>query len=230
MPTPSNTPVATVVPGDITIDGSFTDWAGHAFISDPFDDQDDGSEYDLHELYWANNLNEEINYHMIKRHTEDGAPFDGSNGQDKHGKFILYIDGNNDGDFTGSSDRLVEIKHEPKKQGRVKVKVREADDSSVISDSGWIESGETKGEGGLRVEFALSWADLGISLGDVIRMYVISYNESVSDPEVQDRMPDSGDVQWSPASIFGPVLLGVITGFGILAIWWFRGRRVWNSG
>ena len=229
-PTPTNTPVATPPAGSITIDASFSDWSGQAFVSDPFNDQDSGNQYDLHELYWANNLNEEVNYHMIKRHTNDGDPFDGSNEQDKDGKFILYIDGNNDGDFFSSSDRHIEIKHEPDNGGRVKVKVRQAHNNGVISDSGWNNWGETEGEGGLRLEFALSWADLGISLGDVIRMYLISYKGKVGTPDLKDRLPDSGDVQWSPASIFGPVLLAIITGFGILVIWWFRGRRSWTSG
>ncbi len=230
IPTPTNTPVPTPPAGAITIDGSFDDWIGQAFISDPYDDQDSGQEFDLHELYWANNLNEEVNYHMIKRYTTDGDPFDGDNEQKKDGKFMLYIDTNNDGVFTGSVDRKVEIKHKPRWGGRVKVKVRQADNNNVISDSGWNNWGETKGEGGLRLEFALSWDDLGISLGDVIRMYVISYKGGVGNPNVRDRLPDSGDVQWSPASIFGPVLLAIVTGFGIFVIWWFRGRRTWTSG
>jgi hypothetical protein len=233
VPTPTNTPVATPPAGAITVDGSFNDWPGQAFISDSCVDQDDGDQkYDLHELYWANNLNEEVNYHMIKRHTDDNAcgPFDGDNEQEKDGKFILFVDTNNDGVFTGSVDRKVEIKHEPDNNGRVKLKVRQADNDDVISDSGWNNWGETEGEGGLRLEFALSWDDLGISLGDVIRMYVISYKGKVGDPDLKDRLPDSGDVQWSPASIFGPVLLAIITGFGILVIWWFRGRKTWISG
>ena len=230
IPTPVNTPVVPLAAGAITIDGSFGDWGGQAFISDPFDDNEGDDKHDLHEFYWANNLNQQVNYHMIKRHTKDGAPFDGTNGQDKDGKYILLIDGNNDGDFGGPEDRLVEIKYEPKKQGRVRVKVRRADNTSVISTTDWNNWGETKGEGGLRMEFGLDWDDLDISLGDVIRMYVISYDGNVNDPNVRDRLPDSGDIQWSPASIFGPVLLGIITGFGILVIWWVRGRRIWNSG
>ncbi|MCZ6538981.1 MAG: hypothetical protein O6922_04045 [Chloroflexi bacterium] len=230
VPTPINTPMPPPPSGIVTIDGSFGDWSGQAFISDLFEDQDGDEKYDLHELYWANNLNEEINYHMIKRHTEDGDPFDGDNGQDNDGKFVLFIDGNNNNVFTDSSDRKVEIKHEPDKGGRVKVKVRRADDNSVVSNSDWNSWGETEGEGGLRLEFALSWDDLDISLGDVIRMYLISYKGKVGDPDDRDRLPDSGDVQWSPASIFGPILLGIITAFGILVIWWFRGRHTWNSG
>ena len=230
VPTPTNTPVAPLAAGVITIDGSFSDWNGQAFISDPHDDEDKGPENDLHELYWANNLNEEINYHMIKRHTEDGDPFDGDNGQDKKGNYILFVDGNNDGDFSGPADRLIEIKYEPKKNGRVRVKVRRADNTGVISNSDWNNWGETEGEGGLRMECAVSWDDRGISLGDVIRMYVVSYEGGVGSPKIKDRLPDSGDVQWSPVSIFGPILLGIITGFGILVVWWFRGRRLWNSG
>lgn len=229
-PTPTNTPVPTPPPGIVTIDGSFGDWSGQAFISDPFNDQVGNEKYDLHEFYWANNLNEEVNYHMIKRQTRDGAPFDGTNGQDQDGQFILFIDGNNDGDFTGPSDRIVEIKHEPGNGGVVRLKVRLAEQPSVILNAGWSKWGETSGEGGLRLEFAVNWSDLGISLGDVIRMYVVSYSQNISNPNVTDRLPDSGDIQWSPASIFGPVLLGLITGFGILVVWWFRGRRIWNSG
>ena len=230
VPTPTNTPVPPPPSGVITIDGSFSDWNGQAFISDPFNDNIAGQENDLHELYWANNMNEEINYHMIKRHTRDGNPFDGSNGQKKDGKFLLIIDVNDNGVFTDSVDRNIEIKHEPDNGGQVKVKVRRADNNEVISDSGWNSWGETEGEGGLRVEFALDWDDLGLNFGDVIRMYLISYKGNVASPEGKDRLPDSGDVQWSPASIFGPILLGIVTAFGILVIWWLRGRRVWNSG
>ena len=167
---------------------------------------------------------------MIKRHTEECDPFDGDNDLEDDGKFILFIDANNDGDFTTSSDRKVEIKHEPDNSGRVKVKVRQADNDNVISDSGWNNWGESEGQGGLRAEFALSWSDLGISLGDVIRMYVISYSGTVGNPNERDRLPDSGDVQWSPASIFGPILLALVTGLGIFVIWWFRGRKIWTSG
>jgi len=208
----------------------FGDWAGQAFISDPFDDQVSGHEFDLHEMYWANNLNEEVNYHMIKRQTTDGLPFDGTNGQDKHLHYLLYVDTNNNGDFTESGDRIIEIHYDPKHNGEVKVKVRAADSNRVISDTGNNTWGENTGEGGLRFEFAISWDDLGISLGDVIRMYVISYKGKVGNPDLKDRLPDSGDVQWSPASIFGPVLLAIITGFGIFIIWWLRGRRIWTSG
>jgi len=230
VPTPTNTPVPTPPAGNITIDGSFSDWGGEAFISDPCEDNSGDERYDPHEFYWANNLNEEVNYHMIKRHTEECDPFDGDNELEDDGKFILFIDANNDGDFTTSSDRKVEIKHEPDNSGRVKVKVRQADNDNVISDSGWNNWGESEGQGGLRAEFALSWSDLGISLGDVIRMYVISYSGTVGNPNERDRLPDSGDVQWSPASIFGPILLALVTGLGIFVIWWFRGRKIWTSG
>ena len=230
VPTPTSTPVATPPAGVITIDGSFSDWQGQAFISDPCEDNTGSEENDLHEFYWANNLNEEVNYHMIKRHTIECAPFDGGNEQEKDAKFILYIDGNNDGDFTSSSDREIEIKHDPDNGGAVKVKVRFAHNDNTISDSGWNNWGESDGEGGLRLEFALSWDDLGISLGDVIRMYVISYSGSVSNPNERDRLPDSGDIQWSPASIFGPIILALVTGLGVFAIWWFRGRHIWTSG
>ena len=231
--TPTNTPVPPPPSGVITVDGNFSDWGGQSFISDACDDQTGGNQkHDLHEFYWANNLNEEVNYHMIKRHTDDDDcdPFDGDNEQEDDGKFILFIDTNNNGNFFEAGDRKVEIKHEPEDGGRVRVKVRRADDNGVISDSGWNDWGETEGEGGLRLEFALDWNDLGISLGDVIRMYLTTYSGGLGNPSIKDRLPDSGDVQWSPASIFGPVMLAIVTGLGIFVIWWFRGRRIWTSG
>jgi len=228
VPTPTNTPVPTPPAGAITIDGVFPDWSGQAFLVDPYDDQSGDYQNDLHELYWANNLNEEVNYHMIKRHTQDGLAFDGSNENDKKGKFYLYVDTNNNGDFDESVDRKVEVTHESNNGGRVKVKVRQSDNDNIISDSGWNDWGEPEGTGGLRAEFALSWSDLGISLGDVIRMYVVTYGGKNKD--VKDRLPDSGDVQWSPASILGPVVLALVTGLGIFVIWWYRGRRTWTSG
>ena len=214
----------------ITIDSDFSDWAGQAVVSDPSGDQSGKIKNDVHQLYWANNVDQEINFHMIKRHTTDGLPFDGTNGQKKAVKYILFVDVNNDGDYTDDADRLVEVRYHPKAtEGKTRVKVRSPTSKRVISDLGNQDWGETVGEGGLRVEFAVDWDDLGFNFGGAIRFYAISFEGGRKSPKIKDRIPDgAGDIQWSPASIFGPLMLTILFGVGVAAIWWFRGRRVWR--
>jgi hypothetical protein len=43
-----------------------------------------------------------------------------------------------------------------------------------------------------------------------------------------DRVPDSGDIQWSPVSIFGYPLLITLMVVAIICIWYFAGRKHWN--
>ncbi|MEX0762943.1 MAG: hypothetical protein WD208_00165 [Dehalococcoidia bacterium] len=242
-------PIATPsVQGEITLDGSFEDWTGHAFLADPYGDSTSSSRRDLHQFYWANNPDEEINYHMIKRHTTDGGDGDGEedeedegeeddegdgeNGQDQSVEYILYVDTNNNGSFGNSADRKVQVTYQPQAgDSKVRVRVRGGSNNGLISDSGWVDWGESREEGGQRVEFAVTWQSLGISLGDVIRMYAISYTRGLGNPNVQDRLPDgTADIQWSPASIFGPWLLGGVFALGVGTVWFLRGRHVWRRG
>lgn len=213
----------------ITIDGKFEDWEGKAFLADTIGDQDGGSHHDIATLYWANNIDGEVNYQMIERRTTDEKPFDGSNGQSKSSNYILYVDTNNDGDVTDSDDRHVQVTYSPKNHtGKVRVKVYSATSSTKISDTGWKDTGESRTEGGLRFEFAVDWDDLGIDFGEVIRMHLIEYEGSKNNPDVDDRLPNTGDIQWSPASILGPWLLAGAMILGILVIWQLKGRRLWT--
>jgi hypothetical protein len=112
------------------------------------------------------------------------------------------------------------------------VKVYKGDGFSdhKVSDSGWHDWGQSEDEGGLKFEFAVSWDDLGIEFGDVVRMYLVSYEQSFNHPDVDDRVPDgNGNVQWSPASVLGPWLLAGAAALGFAVIWYFRGRRQWTS-
>lgn len=215
----------------IVLDSNFADWSGKSNIADPSGDQSGSSRRDIAALYWANNIDEGVNYHMIERHTENGQPFDGDNGQSNSARYILYIDTNNNGSYSDPADRRAIISYDPKNsEGRTKVKVYPANSNSKIADSGWNDWGETRGEGGLRVEFPLDWNDLGISFGGVIRMYAVSYDGSSNSPDIRDRAPDgNADIQWSPASVLGPLLLGAAGAFGIVFIWFLsRRRRLWT--
>ena len=40
-----------------------------------------------------------------------------------------------------------------------------------------------------------------------------------------DRLPDSGDIQWSPASILGYALLGMLLGVTAIVFWRIKIRK-----
>lgn len=226
---PGSAPDPEIAP--ITLDGEFDDWSGKANITDVFGDGPSFTHRDISALYWANNIDEGFNFHMIERHTKDGEPLNASNGQKSIARYVLYVDTNNDGDYTDSGDRRAVIFYLPRNNSSfVNVKVYPANSTSKIYDSGWNDWGDSRQEGGLRVEFALDWDDLGISFGGVIRMYAVSFNGVFIFPFDVDRVPDgNADVQWSPASVLGPWLLGAAGGLGALFIWYLsRRRRLWT--
>ena len=188
------TPVPTPGSGPIVLDSEFADWVGQSFVSDPFGDATGGTRRDLHEFYWANNIDEEYNYWMISRYTTDGDPFDGTNGQTKSVKYFIWIDTNDNGNFEESGDRLVEIAYDPKAtEGKTTVKVKSAAGGGWLYDSGNQDWGDTDGEGGLRTEFRVAWTDLNISFGQSTRMYAESVSGKANNQK--DRIPDSGDIQ-----------------------------------
>ncbi len=222
-PNPNNT--------SIVVDGEFDDWSGKANITDPSGDQSGSTRRDIAAFFWANNIDQEINYHMIERHTRDGQPFDGSNGQSSWARYIVYADTNNNGNYTDGSDRRAVVTYVPTRDSSVvNVKVYPANSFTKISDSGWNDWGDSRNDGGLRVEFALDWNNLGIAFGGVIRMYSVSFSGLSIFPNITDRAPDgNADIQWSPASVLGPWLLGAASVVGISVIWFLsRRRRLWT--
>ena len=211
----------------IVLDSNFGDWAGQSFIADPVGDLAGDSRGDISDFYWANNIDEEYNYWMIARHTTDGQPFDGGNGQDKSVVYYIRIDTRDNGSFDEEGDRIVSIEYNPKAtQGETRVRVKSAAGGGWLYDSGKQDRGDTVGEGGLRTELRVAWTDLNISFGQSTRMYV----ESIRKGNSEDRAPDSGDIQWSPASILGPWLLAAAAAVGFLVIWYFKGRHTWRRG
>lgn len=215
----------------VLIDGQFPDWPGKANLSDVSGDQTGSTRGDISTFYWANNIDEEINFHMLERHTTDGQPLNGSNGQNGIIRYFVHIDTNNNGNYTESEDRRAIVTYAPTSNSSVvNVKVYPGDSFSKISDSGWNDWGDSKSEGGLRVEFPLNWDDLDIQFGGVIRMYAESFDGLGIFPIVRDRVPDgNADIQWSPASVLGPWLLGAASIVGIFVIWFIsRRRRLWT--
>lgn len=215
----------------VLVDGQFSDWPGKANLGDAFNDNSGSDRNDIATFYWANNIDEEINYHMLERHTTDRLPYDGTNGQNGLVRYLVYIDTNNNGDYSEGEDRRVIVTYVPTpSRSLVNVKIYPGDSFSKISNSGWNDWGDSRNDGGLRVEFPLDWDDLDIQFGGVIRMYAVSFDGLGPFPIIRDRVPDgNADIQWSPASVLGPWLLGAAGIFGIFAIWYIsRRRRLWT--
>ena len=225
---PSGTPVPTAVIANITLDGQFDDWVGMPHLVDPANDYENDSEKgDLYQLFWANNTDGDFVYWMITRYDRVGEIFDGDNGQIDKITYGIWLDTNNNGDFDDPSDRQLEVKYDPKaNNSKVTVRVRSATGGEweeLFKDEDW---GNSDGEGGIHVEFGASWEDVGLVFGQPLRMYSQRHEPSHG----HDRLPNSGDIQWSPASILGPtVLISLFIG-AVILLWWFRGRHMWKRG
>lgn len=281
-------PAATAVAAApvIVLDGDFSDWTGQMYITDPTGDAAIHHR-DITAFYWANNPDDETCYWMLERVPASSTV-----------RYAVLIDTNNNGIFNEHDDRLVQVVYNPRGQdSRVKMIVRYGDTGQKISSVYNQDWGESINEGGRKVEFSVSFDDLGMGIGQTIRMYAIAYRiipmlgfvnnmdlqdledfvddlelddvEEYLDEEEQadfeaflnylqsidledflnnqglegleefimgiignhviDRVPDSGDVQWSPVSILGyPMLIGVMV-VAVVGIWYFKGRKWWNS-
>lgn len=261
--TSSTTATSTTVPHGtrIVLDSNFADWVGQKYVTDPVGDarpwwwpditplpnDPTGWGGDIIKLSWANNPNDNTCYWMIERvHSQRNVAY------------IVYFDADNDGNFDEHVDRAVVVYYDPKNHNsKVSVEVRYADNWHLISSSENNDWGESNDEGGGKVEFAASFADLGFATGQTIRMYAVSYallldmsksmatDESIDkngEDTVElnlddkdslfhptDRVPDKGDIQWSPVPVLGyPLLIVVVVG-GVLLIWYFKGRHMWHS-
>lgn len=221
----------------IVLDGQFNDWAGKMHLSDPGNDVTDPGG-DITDFYWANNPGEATNYWMIQRQPSNNWVC-----------YIVYCDTNNNGQFHDHVDRMVVVMYYPQNNtSRVKVTVRYGDTGQAISRTNNKDWGESTQEGGKRVEFSASFADLGIGVGQTIRMYAVSYTllhllkqsiqnidqifddndkdeeSGIQPPAPVDRVPDSGNIQWSPVPILGYWGLGAVV-VGVGAFWYIRDRR-----
>jgi hypothetical protein len=201
----------------LAIDGQFGDWAGQPHVDDPTGDGKNPNT-DLVACYWGTNPDDEHVYFMMERQSP-------SSGNPKVYYFV-FLDTNNDGDYGGSSDRMVQVMYDPKKNdSEVSVTVLTGNGSQVSQYSG--DWGESSGEGGGRAEWRVSFADLGIDAHQTVNMYAgASQNAS---PEGMDRVPDGGDITWTPIPILGwPWLVAIFVTVTGLAWYVRRRRRAWG--
>lgn len=175
-------------------------------------------------MAWATNPGVSSVFFYLERWTTDGLPFDGSNGWRSNIEYWIRIDTNNDGGYFGDEDRLITIVYKPQAgDSKVDVEVRSPDGKKKYADyeGDW---GDSRPEGGLRVELGVAFSDLGISVGQTIRFYAVSIDHN----RECDRIPNSGDIQWSPIPVLGYGLLGVATAVAIFVAWRREGKRVWK--
>jgi hypothetical protein len=167
----------------ITLDGSFDDWEGQAYITDP---PKDGNDFgDIVKFSWATNDNDSNLYFMIERTGEDKLNI--------LTHFQLYFDINDNGNYKDKGDYYLIVHYAPAFNGLVDLYLHKQKGGLVSKYYGYW--GENAWEGGRRLEFKVDMEKMGMSPGQPIRMYVESTIGK------GDRCPDSGDIQWSPIPI-----------------------------
>ncbi|NLW91915.1 MAG: hypothetical protein GXY34_10015 [Syntrophomonadaceae bacterium] len=194
--------------GAIVVDGNFNDWVGQPSLADPVDGGFIAID-DITRFGWATNPNEERLYFMIERKTYLLHKLWPAH-------FILYIDGNDNGNYGDKHDYYIDIEYKPL-LGSVDVDVYDRKGKPVAS---YIQNGGQIA-GVDKVEFSVPMTDLGIiPPSQTIRMYVVGV-------ESHDRVPNGGDIQWSPIPIMPSWLLATIFVAGLIgAVIILKKRRV----
>ncbi|MGE5392048.1 MAG: hypothetical protein ACM3PE_13400 [Deltaproteobacteria bacterium] len=188
----------------ITLDGSFNDWSGQAYLYDSLNGLFLSD--DINYFYWATNEGESNLYFMIQRWSW-GSWFDWI-----PATLYVHLDINANGSYSDTTDRYIRVDYDPS-DGSSDVTVYTGKGKYVNSYSGnW---GQTSYSGtGNKVEFKASMSDLGMYPAQSIIMYASSSSDSTS------------SVQWSPIPIMPIWLLITIFGVGLTgALIMFKKRR-----
>jgi hypothetical protein len=181
---------------NITLDGQFGDWTGQANVSDPQGDAQN-DHCDLQAFYFANNPGDGTAYFMAQRWNNGSQPL----------TLNLNVDTDNNGNYSGSNDRRVLVDYDPTQHGRVNVDLYNGAGTwlkSIAANASWGEAGNNAG----RVEWGVSFADLGIVAFQTIRLRLVSMQGN----NVCDSV---AEVQWSPANALGWPLLAVVAVVGV---------------
>lgn len=180
---------------DIQLDGQFNDWEGQAVFNDP--SYDANASGDILNFYWAANNEQKKLYFMIQRRGlgENPDPFPTT--------YQVYFDLNDNGKYTNGTDRYITVTYHPFLNGLVTISVYKSNDGKWINtySGNWGESSEN---GGRRCEFSVSMDDLKLMPAQPVRFYAQSYSI------INDRVPDDGDIQWSPIPIIGWIGLVIL--------------------
>ncbi len=174
-------PPGTWLVPELELDGQFDDWRGRTSLSDPLGDGRRGG--DIKSLSWATNDNDKRLYFMIERH----PPEPGSLGTE----LCLFFDLNSNGRYDDKADKYAKILYRPLDlhRGEVKVYLYSMGGELKGNYSGYW--GEGSGSAS-RLELAIPMEDLQAYPAQSLRFYLADINGE------GDRLPDQGDIQWSP--------------------------------
>jgi hypothetical protein len=187
----------------ISLDGQFDDWAGQAYVGDPAGDSQN-AQTDLQAFYFADTPGGDTAYFMAERWQAGSQNL----------TLSLQVDTNNDGNYASAADRRLVVNYNPNPNGRVTVDLYDGAGAwlkTLANNAAWGEAGGSA----RRVEWGVSFADLGIVAFQTIRVQLFSLHGS----NVSDGAPE---VQWSPANVLGWPLLVVAGGAGVA---WLVHRR-----
>ncbi|MCC6626630.1 MAG: hypothetical protein IT340_04415 [Chloroflexi bacterium] len=199
--------------GTITIDGQFADWSGQPSIADPLNDCHK-SDLDITTFAFTSSHTLATSYFMAKRQTRKNGPMG----------YILKLDTNNDGDYTDSTDRLVQVRYDNlPTSSQVDVSISTGAGAFIATIATGQDWGESAAEGGLRVEWPVTYAQLGIAPGQVIRM-VLSSRPGNSN-QANSICDTTDEVQWSPADALGYPLVAVLVGGALVSVAHQQRRR-----
>lgn len=198
--------------GLIVMDGNFDDWTGREYLSKKCGHE--GHSASINFFYWGTNPNGDQLFFML-----EPCP-DSVTSDDDGVVYQIHIDTNNDGNYSSTTDRIVEINYRPlPHSGLVKVDVKRPNGSKTGNWNGqWGEPDEGQAR---RAEAPVSFASLGIDPRQTIRMYATA--------DDNDRIPEAGDIQVSPIPILDYPLLALVTAGAIALVWWKRGRFAWQK-
>lgn len=192
-------PAAVWAAGPIVLDGNFLDWVGQPCVNDPNGDQYYNPGSDLVQFCFANNPDDPTAYFMARRAVNDGQDW----------TLMHLIDTDQD----GYANKVLWVDYRPlTNNSRVDVWLYDYDNgiAKVLNNNDNL--GESTREGGTRVEYGISFTDLGIYPGQTIDMQIWSLNPGgyVSDY--------SQIVTWSPADALGWLLLGAFAFVAVIGM------------
>jgi hypothetical protein len=185
--------------GGIVLDGFFDDWLGQPNVPDPLGDAAN-SHTDIAAFYFTNNPDQDYLFFMAERWNA------GAQGLDLR----LLIDTNNNGDYSESVDRIIAVSYHPNEGGRTEVDLHDGTGGflfQIANRVSWGEPGK-----GRKVEWGVTFSDLGIAPYQTIRMQLLSY----SGGKISDGV---AEVQWSPANALGWFLLLLLGAAGLIIVY-----------
>jgi len=179
---------------DIVLDGQFDDWVDHVFLDDPQGEPGVHWKADIRFFYWATNPGEASMHFMAERYPHEPQP-----DMKQSVTYCVHIcphtpSADEPTCYDTAEDWQLTCHYDPDEVNNALVRIFRGDqslrdDTPVLQYEGhW---GLTSAEGGTKVEFKVFFADIGIGVGQQIRMFLASVkdDEGNTNPHL-DVCPD----------------------------------------